>query len=91
MQDFLNWGKATAGGDGPEQGGPHFVPGVKVGELCPGHTDTVVVLGIGSRFPFSDGKISSRLPSRRGSPMSVMGLRSSGTGQGKGQEREARP
>lgn len=66
MQDFLNWGKATAGGDGPEQGGPHFVPGVKVGELCPGHTDTVVVLGIGSRFPFSDGKTSSRL--QKGQP-----------------------
>lgn len=65
------------------------MPGVKVGELCPGSKDTVV-LGIGSRslsrtdHASSGGKISSK----RGSPMGLRGL---GTGQGKGQEGEARP
>lgn len=70
MQDFLNWGKAAPGGDVPEQRGPHLVPGVKVGELCPGNKDTVV-LGIGSRslsrtdHTPSGGKISSRLQKRQ--------------------------
>lgn len=92
MQDFLNWGKATAGWDIPEQGGPNFVPGVKAGELCPGHTDTVAVLGIGTISPCRTdhtslgGKISSGL--QTGSPRSLMGqadARGSGAWGGPGE------
>ena len=77
VQDFLNWGKATVGWDVPEQGGPHFAPRMKVGEFVPGHTDTVVVPGIGSMSPWGTdypslgGKISSRL--RRQHPWQSQG------------------
>lgn len=75
--------------------------GVKVGELCPGHTDNVAVLGIGSRSPCrtahtsSGGKISSSLQNWQlhvtHGAGGCTGLKSSGKGQGKGQERESRP
>lgn len=68
------------------------MPGVKAGELCPGHTDTVVVLGIGSRSLFRTDHPSSggKHPpgSSTGSPMAGVGQVGA---QGSGQERESRP
>lgn len=68
------------------------MPRVKVGELCPEHTDTVAVLGIGTISPCRTdhtslgGKISSGL--QTGSPRSLMGqadARGSGAWGGPGE------
>lgn len=100
MQDFLNWGKVTAGWVVPEKGGPYFSPGVKVGELVPGHKDIVMALGIasaspgGTDHPSLGGKIIQA--PKQAAPMSVMGpVDAQGSGArgqmgGKGQKRESR-
>lgn len=96
MQDFLNWGKVTAGWGVPEQGGPYFSPGVKVGELVPGHTDIVTVLGIASTLLRGDRPSflgwQNHPGSKAGSPHGshgaggCAGVRSSGADGGKGTE-----